>query len=180
MAGAAASRGTLGAVVASLFKFLGGFLGLFAIAMFGFALIAAGDDDSPSSVKWTASVFGLISGIPGVWVWRKGAARRRQAQVLQDCTALVRTRDRFTARELAEKLGQTEVAAELLIGRVTEADNGIDLVYHRSTSEYFQRAALGEGAVTPDHCDACGAPSREVFLPGEPVICGFCKKAMVA
>ncbi|HEY6559932.1 MAG TPA: hypothetical protein VI072_21760 [Polyangiaceae bacterium] len=124
-------------------------------------------------------LFGSVLLVPGLTLYLFGRRARKDREFLGAVTSMVRTTDRFTVQDLARRIGRTELETEGIVGRIMAEQNGIDLVFHRSTREYLHRARLAGGERLVVRCHSCGAPTnQDVVFEGERVPCVYCGVAL--
>ncbi len=137
--------------------------------------------DTPLEALVPGLFFASVVLLPGLALWSYGSKVRRQREFEESVTSLVRSHDRFSVGELAQKIGRSELETEVLINRIAHRDRTIDLVFHRPSRQYIHRARLQGGQIVVDACPRCGAPSGgAVVFPGEQLQCLYCGAPLVA
>jgi hypothetical protein len=156
----------------------GGCLTLVAMPFFCLAVFMYMDPlkgDTPTQSLAPGLFFGSALIVPGLLLFVYGRRARQDAEFVEAVTGMVRSYDRFTVAELAQKIGRTELETETLVARIIAANNGVDLVFHRPSRSYIHRARLAAGQRVVERCPSCGAPTnREVVFDGERVPCTYC------
>ncbi len=148
-------------------------LPFFCLAVFMFADPTKGDTAAQSLAP--GLFFGTAFLTPGLLLFLYGRRAYQDAEFLTAVTGMVRSYDRFTVAELAQKIGRTELETEALVARIIASNSGIDLVFHRPSRSYIHRARLAAGQHVVERCPSCGAPTnREVVFDGERVPCTYC------
>ncbi|HEX3595507.1 MAG TPA: hypothetical protein VHU80_10405 [Polyangiaceae bacterium] len=160
----------------------GGCLTLIAMPFFPLAVFMYMDPvkgDTPTQSLVPGLFFGTAFVIPGLLLFVYGRRARLESEFFEAVTGMVRSYDRFTVAELAQKIGRTELETEGVVARIIAANNGVDLVFHRPSRSYIHRSRLAAGQHVVDRCPSCGAPTnREVVFDGERVPCTFCGAAL--
>lgn len=133
-----------------------------------------GDPDAAAGF----AMFGFLFGVPGgIALWRT-IRRERESEFRELVAGMIRSHDRFTPGELATKIGRNELETEKLIHQIADQER-LELVFHRSTREYFHRARIREAHRVIDQCGACGGRlSHEMVLEGEAALCQYCGSAV--
>lgn len=145
-----------------------------------FMLLDPKDGATPLQSLIPGLFFGSVLLAPGLALYLFGRRTRKDREFLAAVTSMVRTTDRFTTADLARRIGRTELETEGLVGRIMAEQNGIDLVFHRSTREYLHRNRLAHGERLVERCASCGAPTNlDVVFHGERVPCIYCGAALV-
>jgi hypothetical protein len=123
-------------------------------------------------------MFTGMFGFPGALIlWRTTRLEREQAFRLE-LSGFIRTHDRFTSEEMAQKVGRSVMEVEKLIAQIAHEDK-MDLVFHRSDRTYLHRGRIAQTARVYEACPSCGAAlSNEVALEGEQVICVYCNRVL--
>ena len=161
----------------------GGCLTLLALPFLCLAVFMVVDPKDGASTAQSLApglFFGSVLLVLGLALYLFGRRARKDREFIGAVTSMVRTTDRFTVQDLARRIGRTELETEGLVGRIMAEQNGIDLVFHRSTREYLHRARLARGEQLVEHCTSCGAPTnQDVVFQGERVPCIYCGAALL-
>jgi hypothetical protein len=90
----------------------------------------------------------------------------------------MRSFDRFTSRELADRIARSEMEVERLIARLSTRPD-LDLVFHRPDRSWVHRGRIGEDHDIVDHCGNCGAHvGQQLILAGERIRCTYCDRVL--
>src|SRR5688572_15252364 len=102
-------------------------LALTAMSFLGALLVLATDQDTKAMAGFLmiASFFGVPGGL---MLWR-GTLIGREQKFREELGGYMRTHDRFTAKEMAAKIGKSEMETESLIARIAN-EQKVDLVFH--------------------------------------------------
>src|SRR5882724_840951 len=141
----------------------GGCLTLIALPFFPLAVFMVADPKKGETTMQSAApglFFGTAFLFPGLALFLYGRRVRRDNEFLEAVTGMVRSHDRFTVADLANKIGRTELETEGIVARIIVAHNGVDLVFHRPSRTYMHRGRLAAGQHVIDRCPSCGAPTQ--------------------
>ncbi|MCA9658029.1 MAG: hypothetical protein KC486_06775 [Myxococcales bacterium] len=151
-------------------------IGILFFVISGLVLIdmATGDDPKTKSAFLGMLVLTGLFAIPGgILLWRVRLARARE-QFESQFNGFVASLDSFTPRELAQKIGKTEMETEALLAALI-AQRKADLAFHRQTGRYLHRNRLQRAHQVIDRCPSCGASvGQELVFAGEAAECRYC------
>lgn len=138
-------------------------------------IIFVDDSQDKGSAIGGFAMFTAFFGIPGALLLWRGKALQSRAEL----AGLIRVYDRFTAAEIAKKVGLREPEADRLILRLAQEEK-LDLVFHRPDRSYMHRSRIpAQGVRVFDTCRSCGARlPHEVALEGENAACVYCGSAL--
>lgn len=150
-------------------------LGLAGISVICIPIIIFDDTKDKASTIGGFIMFAGFFGVPGALLLWRGKA----LQMRTELAGLMRVYDRFTAAEIAKKIGIREPEADRLILRLAQEEK-LDLVFHRPDRSYMHKSRIAaQNARVFDACRSCGARlPHEVALEGESAACVYCGTAL--
>jgi hypothetical protein len=123
-------------------------------------------------------MFALFFGLPGLTLLYHLRKKERDQIFRNELIGFIKTLSSFTASELGQKIGKTEMETETLLARlITEEKLGIG--FHRPSRKYFHRDRLQEVHHSYKRCRSCGADlGRHIFFEGEEATCPYCDQSL--
>jgi len=149
-------------------------LGLAGVCVLCIPAVVFDSSTNKSDTIFGFFLFAAFFGLPGALLLWRGRAMEKRVEL----AGFLRTHDRFTADEIAQKFGINPLETEKLILRLAQEEK-LDVVFHRADRSYMQRNRIAVGARVLDVCPSCGARlPHEVALEGEQPRCVYCGTAM--
>lgn len=132
-------------------------------------------DKGFSGAFYGAMLLMVLFGLPGSAIYFLNRKAIEHIDFLTRFKGFLRSHDRFTVSDIAQKIQRSELETELLIAELNQSDDNIELVFHRPTREYIHRNRLRQDERIIDRCNSCGATfTGQVLTVTEKVLCEYC------
>ncbi len=118
------------------------------------------------------AVFSLSFIIPGVFLYYHSKKMKKNIEVMQTITGMVKSYRRIKIKDVAAQLQIPEQLTAKLLAAAVEKGL-VQGNFDRTTGEFFTEEAEQEVA-TIRFCPSCGAPLEKVYLKGETIQCRSC------
>lgn len=137
-------------------------------------LTSVENDPKHAGATYGFMMFAFVFGIPGIWLCIRGRKKWRYGQLLKQLSGFLKSHDTFSAADIANKIGKTEMQTESLIVQLIETEQ-LDILFHRPTRRYFHKNRIQKSYRQIDRCASCGASlKQEIVFANESSVCQYC------